>query len=117
MSVLSSIGKFFGKVFSFFTSDKAQAIAEALVKYAQAALPIVEFIAHMTPTGIDDEIIALFKRLGLANVEAYLAIPQTGRADALLSAGVAQLQKQFPDAPLSQLRAAVELALQQYKSQ
>jgi Asp/Glu/hydantoin racemase len=117
MSVLNAIGKFFGKVFSFFTSDKAQAIAEAIVKYAQAALPIVEFIAKMTPTGIDDEIIALFKRLGLANVEAYLAIPQTGRADALLNAAVSQLERQYPNAPISQLRAAVELALQQYKSQ
>lgn len=117
MSFLSSIGAFFGKIFSFFTSDKAQAIAQEILKYAQAALPIVEFIARMTPTGIDDEIIQLFKRFGLANVEAYLAVPQTGRADALLNAAVAQLQKKYPEAPVSQLRAAVELALQKYRSE
>jgi len=108
---LKAIGGFFAKVFRWFTSDAAQRVAEKIQEYCKAALPVVEFIASLTPTRIDDEIIALFKRFGLENVEKYLALPQDDRGTALMAAAVSELQRQFPDAPISQLRAAIELAV------
>ena len=111
MNPFKAIGGFFQKVFSFFTSDKAQAIAQKIQDYAAAALPVVEFIASITPTRADDEIIALFKRFALPKVEAYLALPKADRGAALIAAAQAELQKRFPDAPISQLRAAIELAV------
>ena len=106
-----AIGGFFQRVFGFFTSDKAQAIAKKIQEYMQAALPVVEFIASITPTRADDEIIALFKRFALPQVEAYLALPAGDRGAALIAAAQSELQKRFPDAPISQLRAAIELAV------
>ena len=112
-----AIGGFFGKVFGWFSSDAAQRVAQKIAEYSKAALPVVEFIASITPTRADDEIIALFKRFALPKVEAYLALPQTDRGAALIAAAVAELQKRFPDAPMSQLRAGIELAVSISKAQ
>lgn len=111
-----AIGKFFQTMFSWFSGNQAQKIAEAIKNYAIAALPVVEFIASLTPTRADDEIVDLFKRLLLPNVEAYLALPKEDRGAALMAAGLSLLQKQFPDVPVSQLRAAIELAVQAMKT-
>lgn len=108
---LKVIGGFFTKVFTWFTSDAAQRVAEKIQQYCMAALPVVEFIAAMTPTRIDDEIIALCKRFGLSNLDKYLALPQDERGEALMAAAISELQKRFPNAPLSQLRAGIEYAV------
>jgi len=108
---LKAIGGFFAKVFRWFSSDAAQRVAEKIQEYCRAALPVVEFIASLTPTRIDDEIIALFKRFGLGNVDKYLALPQGDRGAALMAVAQAEMQKRFPDVPISQLRAAIELAV------
>ena len=106
-----AVGSFFVKVFRFFSSDAAQRVAEKIQEYARAALPVVEFIASLTPTRADDEIIALFKRFALGNVEAYLALPQSDRGAALIAAAVAQLQTVYPAASVANLRAGIELAV------
>lgn len=111
-----AVGKFFQSIFAWFSSDQAQQIAKSIVSYSNAALPVVELIASLTPTRADDEIIALYKRFALPKVEAYLALPKADRGAALVNAAVAELQKQFPDAPISQLRASIELAVQLMKS-
>lgn len=111
MNPFPAVGRFFQKVFGFFSSDKAQAIAQKIQEYAVTALPVVEFIASLTPTRADDEIIALFKRFALPKVEAYLALPQEDRGAALMAVAVSELTKRYPEAPVSQLRAAIELAV------
>ena len=108
---LQAIGGFFAKVFRWFAIDAAQRVAEKVRQYCMAALPVVEFIASMTPTRIDDEIIALCKKFGLSNLDKYLALPQEERGEALMAAAISELQKRFPYAPISQLRAAIEFAV------
>lgn len=111
MNPFKAIGSLFVKLFNLFKSDKLAAALERVKQLAEAALPVIEYIASLTPTRIDEEIIALFKRFALPNVDKYLALPANERGQALMDAAISAMEKKYPSAPLQEIRAAIEMAL------
>ncbi len=105
------IGNLFVKLFNFFNSQKAEDLLKLIKDIAEKALPIVELIAALTPTRIDDELIALFKRFGTPNLDKYLALPREERGEALMTVAINELQKLYPELPVSNIRAGIELAV------
>jgi hypothetical protein len=108
--LISVLRKFLG-----WFSGAGEKTAQVIQKIAVEALPVVEVIALMTPTRIDDEIILLFRRFAVKNAEWFLMLPQEERGLALLYVATKQLQRQFPGVPVNILQAAIQLALAQYR--
>jgi hypothetical protein len=110
--VLASFNRALAKVIAFFSEGKAQAAFDSVVKLVPAAMPIVRFVAAITPTRADDEILELLERFGFSQrAAAYLALPIPERGAALRAVAISLLSKQAPNQPERILAAAVELAL------
>lgn len=106
----------FFKAIGRFLTGAANKVANVVNDLAPKVLPIVEMIATLTPTRKDDEIIALFNKFALPNVQAFLLLPEADRGLALLSAGTKLAQKQWPNIPVSQIQAALQMALLAFKN-
>lgn len=103
--------KWFGRVLGFARSLLGDRVSVLVTE----ALPIVELIAKLTPTRIDDEIIAVLKALDLPSKEAWLQVPVDERGLLLLKLGADSLQKKLPHIPYTILVAAVQLAVARLK--
>lgn len=112
------IGSGFTKAFAWLNGPGKHSI-ETIMDIAQQALPVVEFIASLTPTRVDDEIIALFKVYGLpmAKAQSWLQFAQSERGGALLEAATAELRRRFPGLPDHVLQTAIQLAVVALKQQ
>jgi hypothetical protein len=118
MSLASAVKGMAGKIAGFFKSGKAQAAFDAVAALVPKALPIVEIIAEMTPTLADDNLIALFRKHGLPQLESYLALPVELRGVALSRAGRILLGRQAPaGTPNPILDTAVQNAYLAYTTQ
>ena len=92
-------------------------VGDKLPDYISRALPIVRMIATLTPNRTDDEIIDLFDRVGMGNVTAWLSLPISERGSALARVALEELRKHYPNVPLDQLNAAINLALTLHRAQ
>ena len=109
------LGYPFIKAWKFINSDKADKIAKYLQDLMLQALPIVKLVASLTPTRIDDELIALFERFALPGVEEFLKLPIDQRGKALFEVAVKEMQKKYPNLPLTVIHKAVQDAVLYYK--
>lgn len=80
------------------------------------ALPVVEMIAALVPNQSVSEIVALYEKYGLANLDAYLALPVDDRGAALANAALQLLKKRFPQASTTELKTAVQAAVTKLKA-
>jgi hypothetical protein len=95
-----------------FASDKVQAALERAAELVPIALPIVESITWLTPTRADDELVELFARYALPEIDAFLALPREDRGMALLKVATSLLAPKAPKGtPTHILNAAVDLAV------
>ena len=115
MKPLKLFSKPFVNLWNFLTGEQGDRVANMLKMGIDKALPIVEAIAAMTPTRIDDEIIALFKKYAVPNVDKWIALPIDKRGPALLEVASAQLERMYPSTPTHILRAAIDLALVEHR--
>jgi len=115
MKPLKLFSKPFVNLWKFMTGERGDRIATMLKIAIDKSLPVVEAISIMTPTRIDDEIIALFKKYAVPNVDKWIALPVSKRGPALMEVASAQLERMFPSTPTHILRAAIDLALVEYR--
>lgn len=108
--------KWFLKLFSYFKGRAADDVARAL-EISKSALPIVQLIAALTPTRMDDEIIALFQRFAVPNVEAWLRLPMEERGRALMQVAALELKRRTPEATGRIIDLAIQFAVVQMRSQ
>jgi hypothetical protein len=100
---------FFRKLKSFFSPARISAVRGIV----GSVYPIVEFIAKMTPTKADDEILRCANALGV--YEFLSASPEDAGA-ALKELAIKAAQKKFKDIPVEVLARAVEAAYQEMKA-
>lgn len=100
------MSKFFKAVFDLLKRWFSKETAAKIGKLTEAAFPIVELIASMTPTRTDDEIIAMLRALGLDTAWNTALEPE----EVLRRAASAALIKQLPGTPDRQANLAVEAA-------
>ena len=115
MKVFSILGYPFIKLWKLINGNAGESFAKRIQQIAIAALPIVEMIAAMTPTRVDDELVALFKKYAVPGVEYYLSLPMEKRGIALSEVAVTELAQKFPGTPTYLLKLAVEQAVAKYK--
>jgi hypothetical protein len=100
---------FFKKLKSIFSPSRMSAVRGIV----GSVYPIVEFIAQMTPTKADDEIIRCANALG---VQEFLYAPDEGAGHALKELAIKAAQKKFKNIPVEVLARAVEAAYQEMKA-
>lgn len=101
----------FAKIVGFFESPKAKAVEAQLASLTQAALPIVQAIAALTPNRTVQEIATAYAQYGVPLAVQITADP-TSTGNALLNLATTVLQKNHaPDAAISLLNTAVQLAV------
>ena len=101
----------FHRILDFFRSPRVKNALDRVATLAQTALPIVETIASLTPTRVDDEIIAAYKHFGVPFVDAELSGDPKRIGTALLNLGTVVLARQAPGTSTSLLQTAVQLAV------
>jgi hypothetical protein len=107
----------FQKIGGFFITPKALAIEAQLSSMVVAAEPIVKAIAALTPNRTVQEITAAYEKYGVP-VAGTIANDPTSTGNALLNLATTILQKNHaPDAAVSLLNTAVQLALTAVKAQ
>jgi len=100
---------FLSKVKSFFSPSRM-----AFVKGVVGSVyPIVEVVAHMTPTRADDEIIRCANLLGVKDV---LASEPGAEGAVLKDLAIKAAQKKLKNVPVDVIARAVESAYQQMKA-
>lgn len=107
---------FFKNIWKWATGDKVRNALAKVDKLVEVALPIVKEIAALTPTRIDDEIIALLEKYRLP-VDAYIALPSDQRGAALMAAATEEMKRLYPNLPINQLQSAIQLAVTILKNQ
>lgn len=105
----------FKRLWRIFTGEQGERVARRIQAILVAALPLVEEIAKLTPTRIDDEIVALFNTYAVPGVDKYLALPRDQRGLALLHAATYELQKHYPEYPVNILQSGIQLAVSAMK--
>ena len=113
--MLQKLRSAFSKLADWFSSPSGQRTLNRIAELAQAALPIVETVAALTPTRADDEIIKVYKYYGLPVVESWLADPPADRGLALLDLATNVVQKRFPSVPTRLVQAGVQMAYVQFR--
>ncbi len=117
-TLLSKLKSALAAAVNVFRSGEAQRALDKIVALMPEAMPIVRTVAAFTPTLADDNIIALLDHYNLLPMaKAYLALPVADRGPALLHAAASALGQANPDAPRSQLNAAIELAVVAVKAE
>lgn len=115
----SFLSKIIGFVTSFFSKDFAPGVIKALTAvspYVMKAYPIVKVIAEITPTRLDDQIIAAYEKYGLG----HLFNPGIPKDLALRELAKALLKKDIPEGVTVQdyiLNTAIELAYAKFKEE
>lgn len=100
---------FFGKIKSVFSPSKLNRVKGVV----GSVYPIVEFVAKMTPTRADDEILQCANMLG---VREFLTSSPEKTGETLKELAIKAAQKKFTDVPVEVLARAVESAYQQMKA-
>ena len=100
---------FINKIKSVFSPSKLHRVKGVV----GSVYPIVEFVAKMTPTRADDEILQCANMLGVRDF-IYSTPENTGTA--LKEVAIKAAQKKFKDVPVEVLARAVEAAYQQMKA-
>ncbi len=101
----------FHKISWLFDSPKAKAIEAELAAMTQAALPIVQTIAALTPNKTVQEIAAVYEHYGVP-LAVQIGSDPTSIENALLNVATAVLQKNHASATaVSLLNTAVQLAV------
>lgn len=106
----------FKKILTYFTGRAVDDVARAL-ELSKTALPIVGFIAALTPTRVDDEIVDLFERFAVPGVDAWLALPKEQRGRALMQVAADQLKRAAPNEAAGVIDLAVQVAVVQMRAQ
>lgn len=106
---------FFKKVLGWLTGGATKA-ASLVQRIATDAMPIIREIAALTPTRVDDEIVALFDRYAVPNADKWLALPVEDRGAALLHVATSEMEKRWPT-QTHVLQLAIQLALTQLRLQ
>ena len=78
---------------------------QAALRYVPEVLQVVEWVARMTPTRTDDEIVRAARELGVEE-----AVRGFGGGEALARMVLAWARRKWPDAPQRRLRRAIEIA-------
>jgi hypothetical protein len=99
------------KLFSIFSSKKAEAALSQAVELVPQALPIVKEIAALTPNRSDNEIIAAFEKYAIPGATAYLGTPPAKRGYVLLQLATQVLASKLPGVSTTILNTAVQLAV------
>lgn len=86
-------------------ADLVVAGIQTAAPYVPEVYAIVRRVAQLTPTRTDDEILAAAEALG---VRPDMTAPTTG--DALARMVLSWAQRKWPEAPVRQLRRAIEIA-------
>jgi hypothetical protein len=81
-------------------------------EYVAVVYPIVEFIASVTPTKADDQILLAANRLGVKGVISG----SIGAGQMLKDIAIQAAQKQLPKVPVEVIARLVESAYQQMKA-
>lgn len=105
MSWLSRLWKSLKKVFSGDTADLIVRGVDATSQYLPEIYQVVKWIAEMTPTRADDELIRVAERLG---VPAILGSHDRGAAIAAMV--IEWARRKWPNAPIRRIRRAIEIA-------
>lgn len=101
----------FQRIAGVLNSDKAKAVEAQLASLVEAAQPIVEAIAQLTPNRTVAEITKAYEVYGLPLAQQVTGDP-TSTGNALLNLATAVLQKNHaPTAAVSLLNTAVQLAV------
>lgn len=100
------MSKFFKAVFGLLKRWFSGETSAQIGKLVEAALPIVELIAQMTPTRADDEIVAMLRALEQEDIWN----PALKREEVLRRAAVNVLIKRLPGTAGRLANLAVELA-------
>lgn len=108
---MNFIKKILGGVKKFFSSGKADEVLKTILDISDFVVPVIQYIAKMTPTRVDDEIIAIYKTYGLPNVEKYLSLPKEDRGAALLNAATQVTTRYFPGVPTNVIQTGINLAV------
>jgi hypothetical protein len=111
VKVLDKIKSAITTVARLFGSDKVQGALERAAALVPIALPIVQSIAWLTPTGADDEMVTLFARYGVPEIEKFLALPREDRGLALLKVATDLVARRAPGVPTHILNTAVQFAV------
>src|SRR4051812_7771699 len=112
MNIFTHVKNFFGglaghltKFFSSADFHKAEEIAKAIGDLLKYAIPAVEFVASLTPTKTDDEIVAVIKKLQVATaidldavLSGQVALSKEDKNGLLMSAAAAALRGNLKDA-------------------
>jgi len=106
MNWLKAIGRFFAKLFSPDTANAIQRSLEAVAPYIEPAFEVVKFVAMLTPSRADDEIVRLIERLAVPVVLAS----ESDRGTVLRQIALAELEKRFPGVATRILNRAIEIA-------
>ena len=106
MSIWSSIGRFFSRLFGSELGSKMMTGVRATEQYLPEIYQVVKWLAQMTPTRSDDEILLAAEKFG-----AVRAIAGRRGGEALAAIVVAWAARKWPDAPERRIRRAIELAL------
>jgi hypothetical protein len=105
MKWIKTIWRRFVGLFSPSLADALTSGISAASAYLPEIYQVVRWVAQMTPTRADDEIIAVAERLG---VPAVLDAPDRG--EALARMVIAWAMQKWPGVPVRRIRRAIEIA-------
>jgi hypothetical protein len=103
--------QFLKRVASYFGSDAATRDMQRAAGMIATATAVVESVAILTPNRADDEVVALFQRYALPEVERWLGLPPEERGKALLFAASQQLSRLYPGTASRVVDLAVQMAV------
>lgn len=108
---MNFLKKIIAAVVGFFKSGKAEAAFNKALELIPQALPIVQKIAALTPTRVDDEIVSAFAYYAVPFQSSYLALPREKRGYLLLQLATDVLAKEAPGVATNILNTAIQMAV------
>ena len=111
--LFNRVNSFFKKIFSPEFAGAIAGVLEDLAPLVNAAYPIVKQLAALTPTMLDDGLVALYERYGIKD----LFDENKSKDIALRDLSKELVRQNFPDVSESSLNTAVELAYKTLKQQ
>jgi hypothetical protein len=108
---MKRVTDFLKRVGSYFGSDAATRDMQRAAAMISTATAVVEAVAILTPNRADDELVALFQRYALPQVDKWLQLPPEERGKALLYAASQQLGRLYPGTATRVVDLAVQMAV------
>lgn len=105
MNWIQSLWRRFRSLFGPHMADLLAGGIQAAAPYLPEIYQVVRWVAEMTPTRTDDEIIAAAERLGVP-----AALNTSTTSEALAQIVIAWARRKWPDVPERRIRRAIELA-------